>query len=66
MPHILGPFGPDTALRRFGERLIAAGGKIKKAMKRAAVAVARKFPILLHKLWWKARANPARIEKSQM
>lgn len=49
--YILGPFGPDTALRRFGQRLIAAGGRTKKAKKRAAVAVARKLAVLLHKLW---------------
>lgn len=49
--YILGRFGPDTALRRFGQRLIAAGGGTKKAKKRAAVAVARKLAVLLHKLW---------------
>ncbi len=47
--YILGPFGPDTDLRRFGERLTAQGGK--HAKKRAAVAVARKLAVLLHALW---------------
>jgi transposase len=47
--YILGPYGPDTALRRFGERLIARGGGA--ARKRAVVAVARKLAVLLHRLW---------------
>jgi transposase len=47
--YILGPFGPDTDLRRFGLRLCARGGK--NAKKRAAVAVARKLAVLLHRLW---------------
>ncbi|HMK23979.1 MAG TPA: IS110 family transposase [Terriglobales bacterium] len=47
--YILGPFGPDTDLRRYGLRLCERGGK--NAMKRAAVAVARKLAVLLHRLW---------------
>jgi transposase len=47
--YILGPFGPDTDLRRFGLRLAVRGGKAAK--KRAAVAVARKLAVLLHRLW---------------
>jgi transposase len=47
--HILGPFGPDTELRRYGLRLSERGGK--NAKKRAVVAVARKLAVLLHKLW---------------
>jgi transposase len=47
--YILGPFGPDTDLRRYGVRLCARGGK--NAKKRAAVAVARKLAVLLHRLW---------------
>jgi len=47
--YILGPFGPDTDLRRFGLRLAEHGGK--SAKKRAAVAVARKLSVLLHRLW---------------
>jgi len=46
---ILGPFGPDTDLRRYGLRLCALGGK--NAKKRAVVAVARKLAVLLHRLW---------------
>ena len=47
--YILGPFGPDSDLRRYGLRLCERGGK--NAKKRAAVAVARKLAILLHRLW---------------
>jgi hypothetical protein len=46
---ILGPFGPDTDLRRYGLQLCERGGK--NAKKRAAVAVARKLAVLLHRLW---------------
>jgi transposase len=47
--HILGPFGPDTDLRRWGLRLAQRGGKNGK--KRAIIATARKLAVLLHRLW---------------
>jgi transposase len=47
--YILGPFGKDCDLRRYGSKLAARGGKAAK--KRAAVAVARKLGVLLHRLW---------------
>lgn len=47
--YILGPFGPDTDLRRFGLRIAQRGGK--NAKKRALIAVARKLAVLLHHLW---------------
>jgi len=47
--YILGPFGQDSDLRRFGLRLAERGGKNGK--KRAVVAVARKLAVLLHRLW---------------
>ncbi len=47
--YILGPFGPDCELRRHGLRLAQRGGKAAK--KRAAVAVARKLAVVLHRLW---------------
>lgn len=47
--YILGPFGPDTALRRWGLARCSHGGK--NAKKRAVVAVARKLAVLLHRLW---------------
>src|ERR1700731_2506216 len=47
--YILGPFGEDSDLRRWGLKLAARGGK--SAKKRAVVAVARKLAVLLHRLW---------------
>jgi transposase len=47
--YILGPFGQDSDLRRWGLRLAERGGR--NAKKRAVVAVARKLAVLLHKLW---------------
>lgn len=47
--YILGPFGPDTDLRRWGLALAKRGGR--NAKKRAVVAVARKLAVLLHRLW---------------
>lgn len=47
--YILGPHGRDSDLRRFGMRICQRGGK--NAKKRAAIAVARKLAVLLHRLW---------------
>ena len=47
--YILGPFGPDTDLRRWGLKLAERGGKNGK--QRALVAVARKLSVLLYRLW---------------
>ena len=47
--YILGPFGEDSDLRRWGLKLAERGGK--SAKKRAVVAVARKLAVLLHRLW---------------
>ena len=47
--YILGPFGHDSDLRRHGEKIASRGAK--NAKKRAAVAVARKLCVLLHRLW---------------
>jgi transposase len=47
--HILGPFGADSDLRRWGLKLAERGGKSGK--KRAVIAVARKLAVLLHRLW---------------
>ena len=47
--HILGPFGVDSDLRRWGLKLAERGGKSGK--KRAIIAVARKLAVLLHRLW---------------
>ena len=47
--HILGPFGVDSDLRRWGLKLAERGGKNGK--KRAIIATARKLAVLLHRLW---------------
>lgn len=47
--YILGPFGKDSDLRRWGLELASRGGK--NAKKRAIIAVARKLAVLLHRLW---------------
>ena len=46
---ILGPFGIDCHLRRWGLKLAERGGKSGK--KRAIIATARKLAVLLHHLW---------------
>jgi transposase len=46
---MLGRFGRDSALRRWGLALCLRGGS--NAKKRAVVAVARKLLILMHRLW---------------
>jgi transposase len=47
--YLLGRFGPDSDLKRWGVHLAMRGGKNGK--KRAIIAVARKLAILLHRLW---------------
>jgi transposase len=47
--HILGPFGVDCDLRRWGLKLAERGGRNGK--KRAIVAAAGKLVVLLHHLW---------------
>ena len=47
--YLLGRFGPDSDLKRWGVHLATRGGKNGK--KRAIVAVARKLAVLLHRLW---------------
>ncbi len=47
--YILGPFGQDCELRRWGQRLAGDSNKIRK--RKAVVAVARKLSALLHHLW---------------
>jgi transposase len=46
---ILGPFGKDCDLKRWGLEIAKRGGK--NAKKRAKVAVARKLAVLMHRLW---------------
>lgn len=48
---ILHVFTPDSALKQWGLKLAARGGK--NAKKRAIVAVARKLAVVLHRMWVK-------------
>ena len=62
--YILGRFGPDSELRRWGVKLAATGGK--RGKKRAIVAVARKLAVILHAMWrngerFKAFSQPAEV-----
>lgn len=52
--YLLGRFGPDSDLKRWGVHLAMRGGKNRK--KRAIVAVARKLAVLLHRLWMTGEA----------
>ena len=47
--YIMGHFGPDCELRRYGLRLAERGGKAAK--KKAVIAVARKLAVLMLTLW---------------
>jgi transposase len=63
--YILGPFGEDSDLRRWGLKLAARGGK--NAKKRAVVAVGRKLAVLLHRLWVSAEVyEPLRNSQKAM
>jgi len=66
--YVLGHFGPDSELRRWGLKLAASGGK--RGKRRALVAVARKLAVILHRLWqtgngWQAFPQPARKNASK-
>jgi transposase len=59
---ILGPFGADSDLRRWGLKLAERGGKNGK--KRGVIAVARKLAVLLHRLWVSGEAyEPLRNQR---
>ena len=47
--YMLGPFGQDSDLRRYGGRIARGGSQRDKA--RARIAVARKLACVLHHLW---------------
>jgi len=47
--YLLGRFGPDSDLKRWGTRMFERGGKNSK--KRAIGVVARKLAVLFHRLW---------------
>lgn len=57
--HVMGRFGPDSALKQWG---VSHAGGSKRAKKSTVVAVARKLAVLLHRLWSRQeeyRAFPA-------
>jgi hypothetical protein len=61
---MLGPFGEDCDLRRYGERIAARGGKVAK--RKAVVAVARKLAVLLHRMWVTGEAyDPLRVARQR-
>lgn len=63
--YILGPFGADCDLRRWGQKL-SRGGSNKILKKKAVVAVARKLAVLLHRLWLTGEVyEPLRQAKSE-
>jgi transposase len=61
--YILGPFASDSDLRRYGLAMSERGGV--NARKRAAVAVARKLAVVMHRLWISGRPyNPNHRQRS--
>lgn len=62
--YILGRFGADSDLRRFGLALAARGGKNGK--KRAVIAVARKLSVLLHHLWRSGQPYQALCPRNEL
>lgn len=49
--YVLGPFGQDSDLRRWGLQIIEGGKGSKRAKQRAVVGVARRLAVLLISLW---------------
>ena len=61
--YILGPFGPESDLRRWGLERAARGGPI--ARRKARVGVARKLAVLLARLWTRGETyEPLRTRTS--
>ena len=54
--YMVGPFGQDSDLRRWGLRMIEAGNGSKRARQRAVVGVARRLAVLLMSLWKRGQA----------
>jgi len=62
--YILGHFGPDCDLRRYGLSLAAKGGK--SAKRKAVIAVARKLAVLMLVLWKSSQPyEPLRNQRSE-
>ena len=64
--YMVGPFGQDSDLRRWGLKMIAAGNGSKRARQRAAVGVARRLAVLLMSLWKSGQSyDPLRHSRAQ-
>jgi transposase len=60
--YILGPFGPDTDLKRHGLMLATRGGGRNK--RKAVVAIARKLSVLMLTLWkYERDYQPLRVDQ---
>src|SRR5437870_961743 len=64
--YMVGPFGQDSDLRRWGLKMIAAGNGSKRARQRAVVGVARRLAVLLMSLWKSGQSyDPLRHSRAQ-
>lgn len=64
--YMLGPFGEDSDLRRWGLKMIGAGNGSKRARQRAVVGVARRLAVLLMSLWKSGQTyDPLRHSRAQ-
>lgn len=61
--YVLGRFGPDSELRRWGLKLASSGGQ--RGKKRAIVAVARKLAVILHRMWQTGKSWQAFPQSAQ-
>jgi transposase len=64
--YIVGPFGEDSDLRRWGLKMIAGGNGSKRAKQRAVVGVARRLAVLMMSLWKSGQTyEPLRHSQAQ-
>jgi hypothetical protein len=64
--YMVGPFGQDSDLRRWGLKMIEAGNGSKRARQRAVVGVARRLAVLLMSLWKSGQSyDPLRHSRAQ-
>ena len=64
--YIVGPFGQDSDLRRWGLKMIESGNGSKRARQRAVVGVARRLAVLLMSLWKSGQTyEPLRHSRAQ-
>jgi len=64
--YMVGAFGQDSDLRRWGLKMIAAGNGSKRARQRAVVGVARRLAVLLMSLWKSGQSyDPLRHSRAQ-